>query len=133
MAEVGFFCPMAKPPTATGANGKRVSRSGAVYDSEALSSARYSLMSRIAPHSPSERLTGALSVEVRWLYPVRGSHAPGEPYAQKPDVDNACKLVLDCLQRAAFFADDKQVAELHAVQAYAEVPGLYVRVKQIMA
>lgn len=131
MAELSFFCPMARPPTATGANGKRVGRSGAVYDSERLAKARDSLMAHIATHSPSQPLSGPLSVGIVWLYPTRGRHADGEPYAQKPDIDNSLKLVLDCMQRTGFMADDKQVAEIRAVQAWSETPGLYVRVSQI--
>lgn len=126
-----FFVPMAKPPTTTGTNGKRVGPHGRVYDSERLARVRESMTALIAPHRPSQSLRGALSMDVRWCYPPRGTHRAGEPYALKPDIDNACKLVLDCMQRLGFFEDDRQVAELHVVQAFSDVPGLYVAVSEI--
>lgn len=122
---------MAKPPTVTGTNGKRVGPRGRVYDSDTLAQVRESMTALIAPYRTSQRLTGALSVDVRWCYPPRGGHRAGEPYALKPDIDNSVKLVLDCMQRLGFFADDRQVAELHVVQAFAEPSGLYVAVREL--
>ena len=132
MAEVAFFAPMRLPPTATGSNGKRYDgRSGAVYDSPALARARESIEAAIAPHSPSRPLTGPLSVEVRWCYPLMGRHRQGEPYAQKPDIDNSVKALLDALVRLGFISDDRLIAELRVVQAWAEPPGVYVRCAEI--
>lgn len=132
MAEVAFFAPMRRPPTATGSNGKRYDgRSGAVYDSPALARARESIEAAIAPHSPSRPLTGPLSVEVRWCYPLRGRHRQGDPYAQKPDIDNSVKALLDALVRLGFISDDRLIAELRVVQAWAEPPGVYVRCAEI--
>lgn len=132
MADVAFFAPMRRPPTATGANGKRYdSRSGAVYDSPELARARESIEAAIAPYSPPQSLGGPLSIEVRWCYPLKGKHRQGEPYAQKPDIDNSCKSLFDALQRLGFIADDRLIVEEHVYQAWSEPSGVYVRISQV--
>lgn len=132
MAEVAFFAPMRRPPTATGSNGKRYDRrSGAVYDSPELARARESIEAAIAPYSPPEALTGPLSIEVRWCYPLRGRHNQGEPYASKPDIDNSCKALFDALQGLGFIADDRLIVEEHVYQAWSEPPGVFVRISQV--
>ena len=131
---IEFFAPMRRPPTATGANGKRVDRpSGRVYDSPELSRAREAIDAAIAPYRPSEPLSGPLSIEVRWCYPLKRGHRQGEPYAQKPDIDNSCKALFDALQKLGFIADDKLIAEEHVYQAWWEPSGLYVRVWEVSA
>ena len=123
---------MKRPPSVTAANGKRYDRrSGAIYDSDALSAARESIESAIAPHTPSCAATGPLAVTVKWCYPLRGRHRQGEPYAQKPDIDNTCKALFDALQRLGFIADDKLIVEEHIYQAWSEPSGVYVRIEQV--
>ena len=132
MAEVSFFAPMRRPPTITGANGKRNDRrSGRSYDSPELKAARESIEAAIASHRPPEPLTGPLSAEVRWCYPLKGRHRQGEPYAQKPDIDNSCKALFDALQRLGFIEDDRLIAEEHVYQAWWEPPGVYIAIREI--
>lgn len=132
MTRIEGFFPMPRPPKVTGTNGKRYDRrTGAVYDSPALGEARALIEASVGLRAPQRPMCGALYAEVRWLYPPTKAHASGEPYAAKPDADNAAKLVLDALQRTGWYADDKQVAELRVVQAYGEPSGLYVRIEEI--
>lgn len=129
---IEFFAPMRRPPTATGANGKRNDRrSGRVYDSPALSEARESIEAAIAPYAPPEPITGPCSLEIRWCFPLRGGHRQGEPYAQKPDWDNSAKVPCDALQRLGFIADDKQICDGRVVKAWSEPSGVYMRLAEI--
>lgn len=129
---IEFFAPMRRPPTATGSNGKRYDRrSGRVYDSPELKAARESIEAAIAPYSPPQPLTGPCAVEVRWCYPPRGGHLPGEPYAAKPDIDNSCKALFDAMQRLGFIADDRLIVEEHVFQAWWDPPGIYVRLREV--
>lgn len=131
---IEFFAPMRRPPTATGANGKRYDgRSGRVYDSEALAKARDAIEAAIAPHRPPQPFTGACAVEVRWCYPLKGRHRQGDPYTTKPDVDNTCKALFDALQKLGFIADDRLIVEEHVYQAWWEPSGLYVRLWEVGA
>lgn len=126
---IEFFAPMRRPPTVTGSNGKRYDRrSGAVYDDSALRAARDTIEAALAPHRPPQPLSGALGIEVRWCYPLKGRHYQGEPYTAKPDIDNSCKALFDALARLGFIVDDRLLAVEHVSQAWWEPSGVYVRI-----
>lgn len=129
---IEFFAPMKRPPTVTGSNGKRVDkRSGRIYDAPELSRAREAIESAIAQYRPLEPLSGPLSIEVRWCYPLKRGHRQGEPYTQKPDIDNSCKALFDALQKLGFISDDKLIVEEHVYQAWSEPPGVYILIEQV--
>jgi Holliday junction resolvase RusA-like endonuclease len=88
------------------------------------------------------RLEGpvALDVELRVTRPrahftTRGAlSAVGQrmprPSNRKPDVDNACKLVMDALNTRAW-ADDVQVVELYVWREWADVPGTTIAAREL--
>ncbi|MBY4796755.1 RusA family crossover junction endodeoxyribonuclease [Collinsella sp. AGMB00827] len=132
LGSLEFFAPMRRPPTATGANGKRVNtKTGAIFDSDDLAEARTAIEAAISPFVPKKPLHGAIGTEIRWCYPTRGKRAQGEPYTAKPDADNSAKALMDALERLGFIEDDKLVAELHIFQAWSDPSGLYVRLWEI--
>jgi len=49
-------------------------------------------------------------------------------HANKPDVDNLVKLVLDALNRSGYWVDDAQVCEIATRKVYAEPEGTWVYV-----
>jgi len=56
---------------------------------------------------------------------------PREPYAQKPDLDNVVKAVLDSVEKAGILKDDKQVWSIDCLALYCagdENPRVEVRV-----
>jgi crossover junction endodeoxyribonuclease RusA len=85
-----------------------------------------------------ERLTGAVSIELRFglrrprsHYGARGMvmprHADAWP-SVAPDIDKLVRAALDALT-GVVFVDDGQVVELIATKAYAERPGLDMRIE----
>ena len=129
---IEFFAPMRRPPTATGANGKRVDRpSGRVYDSPELSRARETIDAAIAPYRPPQPITGPVGVELRWCYPLKGKHRQGEPYTSKPDIDNTRKVVYDALAGLGFIEDDRFICQDRGYQAWWEPSGLYVKIWKV--
>jgi Holliday junction resolvase RusA-like endonuclease len=52
------------------------------------------------------------------------------PSNRKPDVDNACKLVMDSLNTRAW-ADDVQVVELSVLREWADVPCTTINAREL--
>lgn len=48
------------------------------------------------------------------------------PHARKPDLDNLCKELLDCMTRLHFWHDDGQVFSVRMEKRYADPP--FIRV-----
>lgn len=123
-----FFLNMI-PPTAT-AQQKQFTRTRAgkivARDADQLAAAR----SEIMAHMPSatETLNGAVNVCVKFIWPLRKSDKPGTYWrATRPDADNAVKLVLDCMTRHGYWADDSQVASLTIQKFRSDTPaGIFV-------
>ena len=47
----------------------------------------------------------------------------------RPDIDNACKSILDALNRIAFY-DDAQVVQLTAMKRYSDEPRVVVKLME---
>ena len=43
-----------------------------------------------------------------------------EPFAQKPDLDNVVKAILDSMEKGGIFRDDKQVWSLDLIALYCD-------------
>ena len=124
-----FFLNMI-PPTAT-AQQKQFTRTRAgqivARDADQLAAAR----SEIMAHMPSATapITGRpVNVCVKFIWPLRKSDKPGTYWrATRPDADNAVKLVLDCMTRHGYWADDSQVASLTIQKFRSDTPsGIFV-------
>lgn len=129
---VEFFLPM-NPPTVTHqekkwrvVNGKPVP-----YEPSEVKAARSKLRSHLAGHRPPAPMRGALRMVVKWCFPC-GSHADGEYRITKPDTDNLQKLLKDCMTDCGFWQDDAQVASEICEKFWAEIPGLYIRVEELV-
>jgi Holliday junction resolvase RusA-like endonuclease len=82
---------------------------------------------------------GPLRVRLEFLFPVprswpkwkRAAALEGSWRHQgSVDVDNLGKLALDALQ-PGWFADDRQVVELHLTKGYAEAPGVWLEWEEL--
>lgn len=66
-------------------------------------------------HLPPAPLAGPISLDIDFFFPrpacLRRRKDPDQeiPHAQKPDIDNAAKAVMDCLVSLGFIIDDGQV------------------------
>lgn len=89
------------------------------------------LTAYLMKHIPEQPFEGALQVVVKWCFPLKDKHTDGEPYTNKPDVDNLCKALYDIMTRLHFWNDDKQIFSAVTEKFWAKVPGIYVRIAEV--
>lgn len=133
MSGLSFFMPM-EPPTVTLQAKQINTRTGKVFDSAAVRDAKAKLESYVSKYSCNlitEPYTRPCRLTAYFLYPPRGRHKAKEPYTQKPDWDNATKLLQDCLATCGLIKDDKLIVEAHVAQMYDMPCGIYVKLEEI--
>ncbi|MBE6850926.1 MAG: RusA family crossover junction endodeoxyribonuclease [Ruminococcus sp.] len=127
---LNFFMPMI-PPTATHQEKGCVIKNGRrQYYDRGNGDAEEKLKAHLAQHVPQEPFTGAVRVVCKWCYPIKGEHKNGEPYTNKPDVDNLCKALYDIMTKLGYWKDDKQIYSGITEKFWAEVPGIYIRIEE---
>ena len=106
-------------------NGKPV-----FYEPAELKAARAKLKAYLTQHRPKELYRVPVELVVTWCFP-RGNHRDGEYRATKPDTDNLQKLLKDCMTEVGFWKDDCLVCREIVEKFWAEVPGIYIRIKEL--
>lgn len=129
--ELEFFMAM-DPPTVTHqekqvhvVKGKPI-----FYEPEELKKARVKLMAYLAKYVPGTPYTSGIELVTKWCFP-RGRHSDGEYRITKPDTDNLQKLLKDCMTALKFWTDDALVAREITEKFWAEVPGIYIRIREL--
>ncbi len=124
------------------ARARTVTQGGRVHSYTPSKTAQYeALVARTYKESfpDSEAATGAVEVVIRAFYAVPKSWPKEKrkqalagmiPVLTKPDIDNACKAVLDSLNSIAW-QDDKQIIWLQAIKAYSAEPRVEVEIWQV--
>lgn len=107
-------------------NGKPV-----FYEPAELREVRLKLRAYLSLNKPEEKLSGALRLIVKWLFPIKGKHTNGEYKITRPDTDNLIKLLKDVMTEIGFWNDDAQVASEINEKFYADIPGIYIRIEEI--
>lgn len=127
-----FFMPMI-PPTTTHQEKKArvVSGKPRFYEPAELKSARAKLTDHLARFRPQQPYDSAVRLMVKWMFP-RGEHRDGAYKTTKPDVDNLQKLLMDCMTALNFWKDDALVTSMIVEKFWAELPGIYVRVEELI-
>ncbi len=131
---IEFFLPIARVPTVTHQekavsckNGKPV-----FYEPPELKAARAKLQGHLAKHVPEKKYAGAIRVVAKWLFPITGKHKDGEYKTTKPDCSNLIKLLEDVMTDLGYWEDDRLVASLIIEKFYAEKPGIYICIEELM-
>ena len=126
-----FFMAM-DPPTITHqekqvhvVNGKPV-----FYEPAELKAARQKLTGYMAKFKPKDRYAAPVELITKWCFP-RGRHQNGQYRAGKPDTDNLQKLLKDCMTDAGFWKDDCLVCREITEKFWAEIPGIYIRIREL--
>lgn len=92
------------------------------------------LRKALGNHFPTYALGTPIAVKIRFVYPFTTRQKKPGLKSTRPDLDNLCKQVLDCLQgESLVFEDDGAVAELTCQKAYGLEPGTYVEVRALDA
>lgn len=122
-----------EPPTVTHNDLLPALRGGRPYirKSDRLRGAEDALVARLAAQAPPEPMGGPLSVEVRWCFATRRSHAQGEPHVARPDMSNMLKTLEDCMRRAGWIVDDSTICEERMAKAWMDPAGIWVRVEAV--
>lgn len=111
-----FFIPLKNIPTVTAQEkGEKVVKGKIIhYDKPEVADAKRLFLAHLSQHKPSEPIPKGVPVGlgITFYYPWNGGDKDAQWRVEKPDVDNAVKLFIDCMTKTGFWADDKQIASL---------------------
>ena len=129
---IEFFMPMI-PPSVTHQEKKVMVVKGkpVFYEPDALKTARGKLIGHLVHHVPERKITRPIRLVVKWCFPIRQTKCDGQYKDTKPDLDNAQKLLQDCMTYVGFWKDDAQIASLICEKFWAKIPGIYIRVEEL--
>lgn len=113
------------PPTTTAQEKKINFKTKKVYSAPAVMDAKAKYRAHLAKYRPEHPMTGPLSMIVIWFFQADDNHPIGY-CTNKPDLDNANKLLQDVMQELGFFEDDKQIVNLHLSKRYTNSPGVVI-------
>ena len=117
------------PPTATAQEKKVNFKTKKIYAAPEVVAAKEKYRAYLAGYRPKAPLTGPLRLFVCWQFP-KGNHQ--ESYCtNKPDLDNANKLLQDVMQGLDFFEDDKQICRLELTKVWTSSPGVYIELEEL--
>ena len=127
-----FFMPMI-PPTKTHQEKKVAVVKGkpVFYEPQELKTVRNKLMAHLSGHIPPRKITTAVRLVVKWLFPVTGNHTVGEYKTTKPDTDNLQKMLKDCMTDCGFWRDDALVVSEVVEKFYADQPGIWIYIEEL--
>lgn len=130
---IEFFMPMEKVPTATHqekqvrvVNGKPV-----FYEPAEVKAARQKLTAYLGQHVPEQPFCCGVRLMVKWCFP-KGRHKNGTYKTTKPDTDNLQKMLKDVMTKLKFWEDDAQVASEIVEKFWSDIPGIYIRIEELL-
>ena len=124
-----FFLQMI-PPTTTAQEKKVNFKTKKIYAADKVVAAKEKYRAYLAGYRPKAPLTGPLRLSVCWQFP-KGNRQEGY-CANKPDLDNAIKLLQDVMQGLDFFEDDKQICRLELAKIWTDHPGVYIELDELV-
>lgn len=132
--KIDFFLPMI-PPTHTYQQGSRTAVcNGKVirYQDEQLKDVKAKFTAYLSKYIPERPMTGALRLITKWCHPIKGNHRDGEYKTSKPDTENSLKLFKDVMTELNYWNDDAQVASEITEKFWADIPGIYVSIEELL-
>jgi Holliday junction resolvase RusA-like endonuclease len=132
--KIEFFLPMI-PPTHTYQQGSRTAaRNNKVirYQDEQLKDVKAKFTAYLSKHIPERPMGGALRLITKWCYPIKGNHHDGDYKTSKPDTENSLKLFKDVMTELNYWKDDAQIASEITEKFWSDIPGIYVRIEELM-
>lgn len=125
-----FFMPMIPPTSTHQQMGHTVKNGQHRFYQRGNGEAEAKLAAHLMKHIPEQPYSGAVRVVVKWCYPRKAKHQDGEPYTNKPDVDNLCKALFDIMTKLHYWGDDKQIYSAVVEKYWADVPGVFVQITE---
>lgn len=133
MNALEFFMDMIPPTSTHQQQGHTVDKKGVHrFYKRNNGEAEAKLTAFLCKHIPEQPFTGPVQIIVKWCFPLRAKHFDGEPYTNKPDVDNLCKSLFDIMTKLHFWRDDKQIYSAVTEKFWAKRPGIYIKIKEVI-
>lgn len=126
-----FFVPMI-PPTITAQQAKARSSSRRPYKPQELKNARLKLRDHIGRFAPDKPFDGPLRLVVKWCWPIRPGRRHGQYKHTRPDTDNLQKMLKDVMTELGFWTNDARVASEIVEKFWADPPGIYIAVEELV-
>jgi len=101
------------------------------YEPKELQAMRVKLQAHLSKYVPEEKYTKAIRLITKWCFP-KGSHASGSYKTTKPDTDNMVKMLKDIMTQLGYWKDDALVVSEITEKFWAEQPGIYVRIEELV-
>lgn len=103
-----------------------------VYDPPQNQDWKHTIQGQLIADRPQAPLSGPLMISLDFAMPKPKGASKKQLmwHVKKPDVDNLAKSVKDAM-KGIVFEDDSQVVRLEVKKAYADSPGVLIRVCQI--
>lgn len=110
------------------------------YKSKQQKDNEMTLEALLMPYVPSEPMREALRLEFTAYMPIPKSFSKKQTekayngeiqHTKKPDLDNICKHLLDCMKRMNFFVDDCQIVEVSMKKRYSGWGSYKVKIEEV--
>lgn len=125
-----FFIPLKKIPTVTHQQKKINFKTKTIYEDDNLKAARSLFESILAHHKPEIPFKGPIRLIVKWLF--QKNVVDVKYKTTKPDLDNAQKLLMDCMTKVGFWKDDAEVASMVLEKFWVnDMSGIWIHVEEI--
>lgn len=127
------------PPKQTAQSVSRIFRrkDGTPFIGKKNNTSKSELLCLLKDHVPEKPFTGAVELVIGWCYAWRASEPKknrklGYKYCTtKPDVDNICKQLNDCMTRLGYWIDDALVAKLTFEKMWCEEPHITITIREL--
>lgn len=127
------------PPKQTAQSVSRIFRrkDGTPFIGKKNNTSKSELLCILKDYVPEKPFTGAVELIISWCYAWRASEPKknrklGYKYCTtKPDVDNICKQLNDCMTRLGYWVDDALVAKLTFEKMWCEEPHITITIREL--
>lgn len=127
------------PPKQTAQSVSRIFRrkDGTPFIGKKNNTSKSELLCLLKDYVPEKPFTGAVELIISWCYAWRTSEPKknrklGYKYCTtKPDVDNICKQLNDCMTRLGYWIDDALVAKLTFEKMWCEEPHITITIREL--
>lgn len=128
-----FFLQMNPPRKTQQEHSVGISKKGKpyFYEDSDLKAARAKLNKALSKFVPEVPYTCAVRLVVKWCF-ARGKHPNGSYKTTKPDTDNLNKMLKDEMTKLGFWKDDALVASEIIEKFWAQIPGIYISIEELM-
>lgn len=130
---VHFFIPM-KIPTATHQEKqvRVIHGKPCFYEPTNVKDARQKYLAYLGKYVPEQKLEGAISLTVKFVFCDEKMASSYRWKTTKPDTDNMIKLVKDCMTKLGYWHDDAQVCRELVEKFYSrDVEGIYIELEAL--